>query len=51
VEGERDGEQGGFGLLAMRQRIEQLGGALMIESSPGEGTTLVTRIPLDDREA
>jgi signal transduction histidine kinase len=36
---------GGFGLTAMRERIEHLGGKLLVESSCGEGTTLVVEIP------
>jgi signal transduction histidine kinase len=40
------GSGSGFGLVAMRQRVEQLGGALLIESAPGEGTTLVVEIPV-----
>jgi signal transduction histidine kinase len=36
----------GFGLLGMRERAEQLGGSLIIESVPGEGTTLVVELPL-----
>ena len=36
---------GGFGLTAMRQRAEALAGAVYIESSPGEGTTIVVEIP------
>lgn len=38
--------EGGFGLTAMRQRVEQLGGSLSVESAPGEGTTLVAELPL-----
>jgi signal transduction histidine kinase len=37
---------GGFGLVAMRQRVEQLGGELLIESEPGEGTTVAVSIPV-----
>jgi signal transduction histidine kinase len=37
--------KGGFGLTAMRERVEQLGGTLLIESAPGEGTTLVIEVP------
>jgi signal transduction histidine kinase len=37
---------GGFGLVAMRQRVEQLGGELLIESEPGEGTTVAVSIPI-----
>jgi signal transduction histidine kinase len=36
---------GGFGLVAMRQRIEAQAGALAIESEPGLGTTISARIP------
>ncbi len=47
--GEGGGEtavSGGFGLVAMRQRAEQMGGELLIESEPGEGTTVAVSIPL-----
>lgn len=37
---------GGYGLRAMRQRIEGVGGSLAVESEPGEGTTLVVELPL-----
>ena len=37
---------GCFGLMAMRERVEQLGGRLSIESEPGEGTTLSVSLPL-----
>ncbi len=43
--------QGGFGLAAMREQVEQLGGALLLESVPGEGTTLVVEIPTRMDEA
>jgi signal transduction histidine kinase len=38
-------ESGGFGLIAMRERIEGLFGALRIESAPERGTTVSARIP------
>ena len=38
---------GGYGLIALRERVEQLGGTRIIESTPGQGTTLVVQIPLD----
>lgn len=47
VKGEVGAEdRGGFGLTAMRERVEQLGGELLVESSPGEGTTLAVELPL-----
>ena len=42
-----NGSGGGFGLQAMRERVEQLGGQLLVESAPGEGTTLAVQVPLE----
>jgi signal transduction histidine kinase len=39
-------EGGGFGLAAMRQRVDRLGGSLVVESAAGAGTTLVVELPL-----
>ncbi|HEX3790598.1 MAG TPA: sensor histidine kinase [Pseudonocardiaceae bacterium] len=36
---------GGFGLIAMRQRIEGLSGTLSVESEPGVGTAVSARVP------
>jgi signal transduction histidine kinase len=36
----------GFGLTAMRQRVEGLSGTLDIESEPGTGTAICARLPL-----
>jgi signal transduction histidine kinase len=33
-------EQGHFGIQGMRERAERLGGALVIESEPGQGTVV-----------
>ncbi|MEE2523479.1 sensor histidine kinase [Pseudarthrobacter sp. J75] len=41
-------EEGGYGLRAMRQRVEQLGGMLSVESAPGEGTVIAAQIPLPE---
>jgi signal transduction histidine kinase len=38
--------RGGFGLQAMRERVEQCGGTVALESDLGEGTTVVIAIPL-----
>ena len=35
-----------MGLLSMRERAEQVGGTLEIESAPGGGTTVCARVPL-----
>ena len=43
-------DEGGFGLIAMRERIELLGGTLLVESAPGEGTTLVAQLPISAYE-
>jgi signal transduction histidine kinase len=36
---------GGFGLVAMRQRIESLSGTLQVESEPGAGTAISACLP------
>jgi signal transduction histidine kinase len=41
-----DPESGGFGLAAMRARMNTLGGTLTITSVPGHGTALAARLPL-----
>ena len=41
-----DGKRAAFGLKSMRERIHALGGALQIDSLPGQGTTLEIRLPL-----
>jgi signal transduction histidine kinase len=35
----------GLGLVGIKERVRQLGGNASVESSPGEGTTLVATIP------
>ena len=42
---------GGFGLVAMRQRIESLAGRLQVESEPGFGTGISACIPVASAEA
>lgn len=37
---------GGFGLRAMRERVEHNGGRLLVESEPGRGTALVAELPV-----
>jgi signal transduction histidine kinase len=36
-----------LGLFGMRERVEMLGGRLIIESSPGKGTTISVEVPYD----
>jgi signal transduction histidine kinase len=38
---------GGVGLRAMRERVEEMGGTVSVESAPGEGTTVVAHLPAD----
>ena len=37
----------GFGLVAMRQRVEQLAGTFQVESEPGTGTAVSARVPAE----
>jgi signal transduction histidine kinase len=39
------GQDGGFGLTAMRQRLDRIGGTLEIESEPGTGTAVSASVP------
>ena len=43
---EAGANQGHFGLVGMRERIERLDGTLRIESRPGAGTTVRIGVPL-----
>lgn len=37
-----------LGILGMRERAALVGGSLLVESSPGQGATVIIRIPLPD---
>jgi len=37
-----------LGLLGMRERVEMAGGSFLVESSPGNGTSVQARMPLAD---
>jgi signal transduction histidine kinase len=39
---------GHFGILGMRERMEQIGGSLEVTSVPEVGTTVIARLPLGD---
>ena len=41
-----DVDTGHFGLFGMRERAEKLRGALAIDSTPGGGTTISLKIPV-----
>jgi len=43
---ERSLEHGGTGLVSMRERAGSMKGTLMIDSTPGKGTTISVEIPL-----
>jgi ligand-binding sensor domain-containing protein/signal transduction histidine kinase len=43
-----DGGRGGhFGLVGMRERAAQMGGAASVKSEPGRGTEVVVRVPIE----
>ena len=37
-----------FGVVGMRERVLIMGGELLLESEPGEGTTLSVRVPVGE---
>jgi len=41
-------QESSFGLLGMNERIDLLKGEMLVESSPGNGTTIMFRIPVDE---
>jgi signal transduction histidine kinase len=43
-----NGANGGFGLIGMRERAEQIGGTLRVTSARGEGTTIVAVAPYQE---
>jgi signal transduction histidine kinase len=45
------GADKGLGLVGMQERATAIGGTLRIESSPGRGTELSLRLPMEDRYA
>ncbi|MQA16228.1 MAG: hypothetical protein GEV09_19395 [Pseudonocardiaceae bacterium] len=45
-DGVATGPHGGLGLVAMRERALALGGAMDVESAPGEGTSVALRLPV-----
>ncbi|UBU14661.1 sensor histidine kinase [Nonomuraea gerenzanensis] len=40
----------GYGLRAMRDRLEEVRGVLIVESAPGEGTAVAARVPVSPSE-
>jgi signal transduction histidine kinase len=49
--GFRPGQNKGLGLIGMQERVETLGGALIIRSEPGKGTRVEVRLPFARRIA
>lgn len=49
--GRPDSGRSRLGVRGMRDRIEVLGGTLIIRSRPGEGTRVIARVPLDSRDS
>ena len=45
----KDTPSWGLGLRSMRERAEMLGRSLRVESTPGAGTRVEVRVPLDGR--
>ena len=41
-----DAQHEGFGLVGMRERAELFGGHITVESTPGQGTSIVAKLPV-----
>ena len=41
----------GFGLASMRERVEQIGGALAVHTAPGMGTRIEVRLQQEETRA
>jgi signal transduction histidine kinase len=39
-------QEKGMGLLGMEERVERLGGVFLLQSRPGQGTTISIRFPI-----
>lgn len=50
-EGTEEAAGVGLGLAISIGMVEQMGGQLLLESDPGEGSTFIVRLPCDRREA
>jgi signal transduction histidine kinase len=46
AKGQPDAQKTGFGLQSMRERMAALGGAISIDSMPGNGATIKVIIPI-----
>ena len=42
------GEEGGYGLFSIAERIDLLGGTMQVESAPRRGTRIILTAPLDE---
>jgi two-component system nitrate/nitrite sensor histidine kinase NarX len=40
--------EGGFGMKSMRERVEQIGGSIDVQTAPDQGTTIVVRLDAED---
>jgi signal transduction histidine kinase len=50
-ESDQSGSFGSLGLLGMKERAQFCGGNVHISSSPGNGTTVTIRVPVDSPQA
>jgi signal transduction histidine kinase len=47
--GVAEGRKAGVGMSSMRERAEELGGTLIVETLPKGGTRVLSRLPLSQR--
>jgi signal transduction histidine kinase len=46
---EEKSHHGGMGLVGMRERVHSVHGHIVIQSSPGQGTSIEVRVPIGDK--
>lgn len=45
-----EGKRRGLGLIAMQERLSAIGGVLSIDSTPGHGTKILIRLPMENSD-
>jgi signal transduction histidine kinase len=47
---QRDFSRGGYGLFSIHERMTYIRGDMTVDSTPGKGTRILLRVPLEERQ-